>query len=280
MSFKILIHIFIPLLLGCGKNDSEFTVTKHFENKVKKSNIDTVILYKYNETASKYYYFDGFDTLLFRLRIPELYDTSEAYPMLIFFHGAGERGRDNEKQMNYIGEFIDRDSLSGKSSFVFVPQCPDNEMWTDDEWSDSKSDFNEKPEKVMSLTIKAMKQLLEQYSVDQNRIYVMGLSMGGFATWDIITRFPGKFAAAVPICGGGDVKYASRFSSTAVWAFHGTKDKLVKVSRSREMIEALKEINKNVKYTEYSNVGHNSWVNAMNEKDLIPWIYSQRKDNK
>lgn len=242
--------------------------------------IDTIIVYDNSTTTLKCIYKYESDSLLFRLSLPKDYDSSKSFPLLLFFHGAGERGDDNVSQMNSISDFIESDLFQKQSSFVILPQCPAGEKWVDADWTQLKSTFKDVPEKSMSLTIKLLNRILDNYKVDTNRLYVMGLSMGGFGTWDIITRMPDKFAAAVPICGGGDEEQAFKLSNIPIWAFHGSKDKLVNVSRSRNIISKVKTLNRDVIYTEYENVGHNAWSYAFKDSKLINWIYSKSKFSK
>jgi len=111
--------------------------------------------------------------------------------------------------------------------------------------------------------------------VDPNRIYAMGLSMGGYGTWDAIQRRPDFFAAAVPICGGGDKSLGGKISKIPIWAWHGDKDTVIKPSRSRDMIQAVKEAGGSAKYSEIKGRGHNSWVDVWNSAELWDWLYSQ-----
>ena len=113
--------------------------------------------------------------------------------------------------------------------------------------------------------------------VDPNRIYVMGLSMGGYGTWDAIQRRPNFFAAAVPICGGGDKQLGKKIARLPIWAWHGDKDSVIKPSRSKDMIEAIKKAGGNPKYSEIKGRGHNSWTDAWNSKEMWEWLYSQKR---
>ena len=129
----------------------------------------------------------------------------------------------------------------------------------------------------MRMVIEILDKVRENYPVDSRRVYVMGMSLGGYGTWDIITRRPTTFAAAVPICGGGDASKASLIAKTPIWAFHGDEDEMVNVSESRRMIEAIKKAGGQPKYTEYKGVGHNSWVLAFKEPDFLSWIFAQTR---
>jgi predicted peptidase len=136
--------------------------------------------------------------------------------------------------------------------------------------------MTEKASVPMNLTMDLLEKLIHKYPIDKKRIYVTGLSMGGFGAWDMICRYPGKFAAAIPICGGGDTGKAQLLVNTPIWAFHGSNDKVVKVILSRNMINAIKANGGNPKYTEYKGVGHDCWINAYKEKGLLEWLFGQK----
>jgi predicted peptidase len=218
--------------------------------------------------------------LLFRILSPENYDTSINYPLIIFLHGAGERGDDNERQLIHGAKlFEDRDNRKEFPAFVLFPQCPENSKWVDVDWTSESSVMNENPTRELELVILLIDKINKTYKIDTNRIYLMGISMGGFGVWDMICRYPDKFAAAVPICGGGDENQAFKIVNVPIRAFHGKQDKLVKVSRSRNMIDVIKKLGGNPKYTEYENVGHDAWNYAFSEPDLLKWLFSQKKSN-
>jgi predicted peptidase len=137
----------------------------------------------------------------------------------------------------------------------------------------------EKPAEAMRMVLELVGALQMEYSqIDPKRIYVTGLSMGGFGTWDVIQRKPDLFAAAVPICGGGDVSKAEKIALIPIWAFHGAEDLLVLPKWSRDMINAIRKAGGNPKYTEYPGVGHQSWIKAYSEPELFIWLFSQKKD--
>jgi predicted peptidase len=218
------------------------------------------------------------DTLHYRLLPPLNYDKNQKYPLVIFFHGAGERGNDNKLPLTHIAPlFLKPENRTNFPCFVLVPQCPKNTKWVDTDW---KLDQHTQPEK-MSLAMEKANQMIDnlqkQYSIDAKRIYVTGLSMGGFATWDIIARFPKKFAAAVAVCGGADEKTAKKIKDIPIWAFHGALDNVVKPSRSRNMIKALQEVGSKPKYTEYADVYHDSWKRAYANPELLKWMFEQKR---
>jgi predicted peptidase len=218
------------------------------------------------------------DTLPYRLLKPENYDKNQKYPLLIFFHGAGERGNDNKIPLTHIAPLCLKPENRAKfPCFVLAPQCPKNVKWVDTDW---KLEQHTQPEKMslpMEMTNQLIDNLQKEYSIDAKRIYVTGLSMGGFATWDIIARYPKKFAAAVAVCGGADEKTAKKVKDLPVWVFHGALDTVVKPSRSRNMIKALQEAGGKPKYTEYADVHHDSWKRAYTNPELLKWLFEQKR---
>ncbi|HLW63752.1 MAG TPA: prolyl oligopeptidase family serine peptidase [Gemmataceae bacterium] len=216
-------------------------------------------------------YADGI--LLYRLMKPENYDPKTQYPLVIFLHGMGERGDDNDKQLLHgVAEFAKDENRKKYPCFLMAPQCP---MTTT--WADFGNQFKKEPTPAMKLLLEAISTHVKELPIDDKRIYITGLSMGGFGTWDAIARKPELFAAAVPICGGGDVKTAERIAKIPIWVFHGAKDNAVKVERSRSMVEALKKAGGEPKYTEYPDVGHDSWVPAYKDADMFAWLFAQKK---
>ena len=219
---------------------------------------------------------DG-QTLPYRLLVPKNYDAAQKYPLVLFFHGAGERGIDNTAQLVHgMGAFSSDENREKFPCFVIAPQCPEGKRWVEVHWGDDRHDFDARPSETMQLVIELLAAFPKEFSIDLQRLYVTGLSMGGFGTWDIISRFPDKFAAAAPICGGGDEKMAEKIAGVPIWAFHGDKDTVVKPSRSRNMIAAIKEAGGKPLYTEYQGVGHDSWVRAYADPELIKWMFAQR----
>lgn len=210
------------------------------------------------------------DTIPYRFLKPKEVKENQKYPLVVFLHGMGERGNDNIINLTYITSlFLDEEKRNKFPCFVAVPQCPITEKWTYPDWY---REPREPIRTVMSL-IDSLKNLP---AIDASRIYIMGLSMGGYGTWYLITHYPSTFAAAVPICGGGDPNQAENFLYTPVWAFHGADDTTVLPEESRKMIRALEKLGGNPKYTEYKKVGHNSWTPAFQEPQLLPWLFSKR----
>ncbi len=210
------------------------------------------------------------DTLLYRLLKPKEVKENQRYPLVIFLHGSGERGNDNIITLNYITPlFLEEKNRNEFPCFLMVPQCPASEKWTYPDWY-------QEPREPIRTVVKLIDSLSVLPFIDNTRIYITGLSMGGYGTWYLLTRFPNKFAAAIPICGGGDPHQVDNFKHVPIWAFHGAKDDVVQPDQSRKMVKALKKSGGNPKYTEYKKAGHDSWTKAYQEPELLPWLFSNR----
>ncbi len=224
--------------------------------------------------------------LPYRILYPENMQDGRQYPLILFLHGAGERGSDNEKQLIHGADlFLKKENRRQFPAIVVFPQCPENGWWVDRAAiepaltgnSDSE-DADYGPSTDMQRVIELMQELIENPSTSKNQVYVMGLSMGAFGIFDLLHRHPEWFAAAVPICGGGDYRKAEKYARrVSIWAFHGSEDNVVPVEASRRMVEAIEAAGGTIKYTEYQGVNHNSWDPAFAEDDLLSWIFSQRK---
>lgn len=213
-------------------------------------------------------------SLPYRMLKPEHADKEKKYPLIIFLHGAGERGNDNEVQIAHIKEmFLDRENRKNFPCYVIAPQCPKNVMWAS---YDRNGQMTVKPSLVMQLVIGLMDKIEAEFPIEPSRIYITGLSMGGYGTWELLVRFPHRFAAAVPICGGGHPLMAPSIIHIPIWAFHGNLDTIVLPRNSRAMIKALQAAGGNPGYTEYPDVGHDSWTYAYRDPYLLPWIFSKR----
>ncbi len=221
-------------------------------------------------------------TLPYRLYLPSNYDTSVDYPVIVFLHGAGERGNDNISQMKNMLSvlFNHEDKALIENAIVVVPQCPSGQQWVDTPWSDGNYNHDSVPE---SNELKAVVELLgkikNQFSTDENRYYAMGISMGGFGTWDLIMRHGDMFAAAAPICGGADLTKAELLKNMPIYTAHGKWDDTVPFGDStKAMVQALKDAGStSVIYKEYS-AGHVMWDNVAREPDILEWLFEQKKD--
>jgi len=235
--------------------------------------------------AEAFYTNDGF-VLPYRILYPKNFDPQQSYPMVLFLHGSGERGSDNEKQLVHGGSLFSNLEYREKfPAIVVFPQCPQEGFW-------ARVSFNQKPDSTvafdftpndpptpsMKTTISLMDSLSDLSYIDANRIYVGGLSMGGMGTFEIVGRKPEFFAAAFPICGGGDPELAKSYAKTVpFWIFHGAKDDIVPPELSERMVKVLKSRGGEVRFTLYPEANHNSWDSAFAEPELLPWLFSKSK---
>ncbi|HUI29826.1 MAG TPA: T9SS type A sorting domain-containing protein [Candidatus Acidoferrales bacterium] len=260
----------------------------------------------YRKFSKSYHTYNGV-TLPFYFFVPAGYNSASKYPLVLCLHGAGERGDDSTAvEKNSMATVWAQDTNQIKwPCFILVPQCPITGSWVYLYGPGSYS-TNAIPISAELLNVlDIMDSLIGRYSVDTNRVYVTGLSMGGFGTWDLIVRFPDKFAAAVPMSGAGDTSKAEVIKDIPVWDFHGALDGTVPVSGSREMMHSLEEVGDEVVYTncgngsctglsdsavaakiqngarhlytEYQYGSHTIWDVAYNDPFLLPWVFSQSK---
>jgi len=230
----------------------------------------------------------GKDTLPYRIMYPVNYDMKKSYPLIVFLHGAGLRGNDNEHQLTESGRFFLNHSIRSKySAIVIFPQCPSDSMWFKMPPSppfDTTVAVNHKmntlalstPERLVKLL---MDSLAEHKIADKKRIYLGGTSLGGFGTYDLVIHYPDYFAAAFPICGQANVElYPKKAKKVPVWIFHGAMDNIIDIWPDRSLIKALQQSGaKNARYTEYPEGKHNIDANVFAESDLFPWLFSFKK---
>jgi len=222
------------------------------------------------------------DTLNYRILKPLNYDPNKQYPVHLFLHGSGERGKDNSSQLTHGGSlFLKKENREKYNSWVIFPQCSKNDRWpsiSSDLWDQVFENKIKKPNKSLGLVIRLMDEFIEKKDVDNQRIYLSGLSMGGMGAFEILYRRPDMFAAATPICSNGITQLAKLFANKVpVWIFHGSDDKVVSPKYSLEMARAIIESGGSPKMTLYADVDHNSWDNAFAEKDFLKWIHSKTK---
>jgi predicted peptidase len=233
-------------------------------------------------------FIDGNDSLPYRILLPELYDSSKKYPMLLFLHGGGERGRDNEKQLVHGASlFVKDDNLRKFHSIVVFPQCPEESYWSnvkkgvDPKTNKQTFDFQPggEPTKAMDMAIKLEQHLLDSYPVNKEKVYVMGLSMGAMGTYEIVRRMPNTFAGAVAIAGGADTSTARQIKKTAFWIIHGAKDDVISYTYSENMAMAIQKFFSaaEMQYSIYPDANHNSRDKAFKEPELLTWLFSQTR---
>ena len=245
----------------------------------------------------------GEATLPYQLFVPEGYTTAKSYPIVLVLHGAGERGDDTTRHMvNNVTEWCGTIQQS-VPAFIVFPQCPHGNQWVDVPWSsglynsDTVAISNE-----LATSLSLVDSLMDEFSIDENRQYITGLSMGGFGVWDALIRFPDRFAAAMPVCGGSDPTKAKSISHVPVWAFHGAHDGAINPQGTRQMIQGIRDAGVDVLltecpdddcskrlsgeqlageaekyqclYTEYPTTGHNAWEQAYQNTVALAWILS------
>ncbi|WP_019423418.1 prolyl oligopeptidase family serine peptidase [Paenibacillus sp. OSY-SE] len=197
--------------------------------------------------------------LNYLLHLPDGYEkgSPKKWPLILFLHGAGECGDDIELvKIHGIPKIVEQ-----KPDFPFVavsPQCPADSSW------------NVEQDAVMAL----VDEITAHHNVDSKRIYLTGLSMGGYGTWHLAAEYPGRFAAIAPICGGGNPKRINELKGTPVWVFHGAKDNVVPLAKSEEMVSTLRANGGDVKFTVYPDLKHNSWTTTYDNPELYAWFLS------
>ena len=194
------------------------------------------------------------------LYLPETYgqERRQRWPLVLFLHGAGERGTDLEQVKKHGPPKL----VAAGQSFPFIlvsPQCPANQWW---------------PPEVLSALLD---EVVEKYAVDQNRIYVTGLSMGGFGTWALAAQQPDRLAAIAPICGGGDPRIVPRLKDLPVWAFHGALDTTVPPAQSQALVDALRAAGGNVRFTLYDDAAHDAWTRTYADPKFFEWLLHQQR---
>ncbi|HEX4149606.1 MAG TPA: prolyl oligopeptidase family serine peptidase [Pirellulales bacterium] len=215
----------------------------------------------------------------YQLYLPPNYDQAKRYPLVLCLHGAGEMKSGKFEAQTAASSALRMPKVSTEyPAFILIPQTTIG--WVRRPGSDGVkpgAGMSDTPESAsLKLVVKGLSDVMQHYSVDPDRVYVSGQSMGGVATWDLIVRHPDLFAAAVPVCGIGDPSQAAKIRCP-VWNFHGAKDPTVPVSHSRDMVAAMKAAGGSVKYTEFPDVEHGSWKPAWQDKELLPWLFSQKR---
>jgi len=200
-------------------------------------------------------------TLNYLLWLPSEYkkEKNKTFPIFIFLHGSGERG----DSLDLVKKNGPPSFIESKPDFPFIlvsPQCPEGTWW------------------VIEDLQEMLEQLQVKYRIDKSRIYLSGLSMGGFGTWAWACKYPEQFAAIAPVCGGGDIQFAGKIKNLPIWAFHGEADPVVPVKRTIEMVEAVNASGGTARITIYPGVGHDSWIQAYNEDELYIWLLGNRRE--
>ena len=210
------------------------------------------------------------NTLPYCLFVPKNYSSSKKYPVILFLHGAGESGTDNVTQLNNLNNMFEYNSDIVSDAIILCPQSP--EWWNldRDQYNDYKG--------TLGSALHLLNNIQKKYSCDSNRIYVMGLSMGGYATWSLLERCGNIFAAGVPICGGGNYDNGAVYKNIPIKIYHGTDDDMVAFSSSQLMYDAIVQAGgKKVDFIQLQGVGHNAWEYAFADREMFSWMFAQNK---
>ncbi|MBO0950512.1 carboxylesterase family protein [Fibrella forsythiae] len=224
-------------------------------------------------------------TLPYRMLEPLEKDTKMKYPLVVVLHGAGEKGTDNERQLLNGGDvFASLDNRLRFQSYVVFPQCPKPDNWTTFGFLKNPGEeiqlgkYDKQASEPLRATLALIDRLIADKHIDRNRVYIVGLSMGGFGALEALSMRPGLFAAAVPVCGGGDTTAVDKYArKVPLWLFHSQDDPIIPVGLSRAIANRLRTLKAEPQYTEYENAGRSSWRDAFADSTLLPWLFSQNR---
>lgn len=222
----------------------------------------------------------GYGQLPYNILFPEDYDGRQEYPLIMFLHGAGERGLDNRAQLKHVAPILtSTENLKKYPAILVFPQCPVNDYWANVDRSDQKWNIgsSDRPTASGLKAEKLLENIIANYTVNEKRVYLNGLSMGGFGTYTMLARHPEKIAAAIAICGGGDPKQAAKYKSVPLKIFHGAEDAVVPVSLSRNIAAKLESLKAPFSYQEYPSLGHDIWDNVYKDPITLEWLFAQTK---
>lgn len=225
------------------------------------------------------------DTLNYRILYPENFSEDKPYPVVLFLHGAGERGDDNKKQLVHGSNlFTNKTNRGAFPAIVIFPQCPKTSYWSNAEVDRSSYPISlifpkdKEASKPMQLVIDLMQNITSKAYVNKDKVYVGGLSMGGMGTFEILSRQPDMFAAAFAICGDGNAELTKNYAKKVdIWVFHGANDNVVDPKGSVKMVNAILENGGKPNFTLYADDNHNSWDSAFAEPELLTWLFSKSK---
>ncbi|MFT7434296.1 MAG: putative peptidase [Psychromonas sp.] len=245
--------------------------------------VSTIGMAQHERFESKTFMDSQETSLNYRILYPENYDADTKHPLVLFLHGAGERGDDNKAQLTHGSDVI-QEMADQNSAILILPQCPKEDYWASTKFNRTKYpidfDFNYTyPEtEALHAAIELVKSFIKNKTADKKRTYITGLSMGGMGTFEAVGRYPKLFAAAMPVCGGADLNsYGKKQAKIPFWIFHGDVDGVVPVKNSRDAYKHLQDLGANVTYTEYPEVNHNSWENAFKEANYSNWFFQFRR---
>ena len=219
------------------------------------------------------------ETFAYRLSAPQFPEAGKKYPLILFLHGSGQCGTDNLKQITVGLPTLMRSLLKRPEPVIVVaPQCQSGNWWVKRLAMNPDYAASKEPTASLEVALELCRDLVAKRQADPERLYITGLSLGGFGTWDAIQREPELFAAAVPVCGGGDIRRVQEIKRLPVWVYHGSSDKNVPVDCSRRMVVLLKQIgDRRIRYTEVEGAGHNVWDQAYASDEVLEWLLRQTR---
>lgn len=217
------------------------------------------------------------DSIGCRLLFPDA-NPSRKFPLVVFLHGSGERGNNNTAQLKWgVQNFATTNQMKMHPAIVVAPQCPAGQRWSNVDENANGIVMRKQPSNAGALVMELIDSLIKRMPVDTNRIYITGLSMGGDGTFDLLARYPDRFAAALPVCGAGDPATASGMVKVPMWIVTGAEDPAVSPEDTHRMFVALRAAGAKPGYTEYPEVGHFSWIQAYSDELILEWLFRQRK---
>ncbi len=214
-----------------------------------------------------------------RMSAPRYPVAGRKYPLIVFLHGSGECGSDNKRQITLgLPRLLTTLRALNREAIVMAPQCQRGNWWVARLAMTPDYRMAPEPTPALEVLMELIRHVMATQPADPERVYVTGLSLGGFAAWEAVQRYPEMFAAAVPLCGGGDIHAAKRLKHLPLWIFHGDKDTNVSVECSRRMVAALRDAgSRSVNYTEYPGVAHNCWDRAYSDREMVTWLLEQSR---
>ena len=245
--------------------------------------------YAADDPAYSRHVFEGADggVLPYRLLRPAAVEADQRYPLVLFLHGAGERGSDNESHLKFGASLFSKpENREAHPAFVVFPQCPGDKYWVDlairrKILAHEDQAFEEvfaPPTPELQRAMELVDHIVATEPVDTDRMCIVGLSMGALGTYETLARWPGRFAAAVAICGAGNTAVTERYAKkTAAWITHGTLDEVLEVRYSRRLHEVLSAHGAEVKYTEFPDARHDAWTPTFAMPELLPWLFSHKR---
>ncbi|PHQ29831.1 phospholipase [Leeuwenhoekiella nanhaiensis] len=237
------------------------------------------------ETFERAVYHKADDSLQYRIQYPVNYDAGKKYPLVLFLHGAGERGSDNESQLVHGSKvFADSGNRNAFPAIVIFPQCPKDSYWANVDVDRSTYPIgitfhpDQKPTPHLQMAADLVNSFIKDGKADPSRVYISGLSMGGMGTYEMVQRHPETFAAAIAICGAGSTSEVPNYAlNTPFWVIHGAEDNVVNPIHSLELAQAMLEAGAKPRVTIYEDANHNSWDPAFAEPDFLLWLFSHTK---